>query len=258
MSNHFHILVTDVRGNLPDFMHCFDTLLARSLNALRGSSGSVFEAEYGLVVETDEDKVVSHAVYTLANPCAAHLVKRSRQWPGFSTLGMEYGQTVLIERPKIGLWKEDADGRSRKPRREPRRSKSSKLPQFVEFTLERPPVWTGLSDGELRAEIRRRLEAREIELIEQRRADRRDVLGRRAVLAQRWDGFPREQEELFETQPRVAGCLWRAGLRWFQDFLVAYRSARARFRNGQRDVVWPAGTWAMHFKFGLPCDTAPP
>jgi len=86
MSNHFHMLMTDVQGRLPDFMHHFDSLLARSVNACRGTSGSVFEKEYSLVVETDEDKVIEHAVYTLANPCADHLVKRSRQWPGFSTL----------------------------------------------------------------------------------------------------------------------------------------------------------------------------
>ena len=41
MSNHFHVLMTDVEGRLPEFMHDLDMLLARSLNALRGSSGSV-------------------------------------------------------------------------------------------------------------------------------------------------------------------------------------------------------------------------
>jgi hypothetical protein len=262
MSNHFHILLTDVQGRLPDFMNYFDSLLARSVNALRGTSGSVFEQEYGLVAEADDDKIVAHAVYTLANPCAAHLVKRSRQWPGFSTLRLEYGQTVRIERPKVGLWQEPvqerARQRTRERRRDARRGKPSRLPEVVEFKLERPPVWMELSDAELRAEIRRRLDAREMEWIEQRRRDGREVLGRKRVLAQRWDGFPRAEEELFGVQPRAAGRLWQriAALQRIRGFVEAYRQARERFLGGERDVVWPLGTWLMRVRFGLPCETS--
>jgi REP element-mobilizing transposase RayT len=260
MSNHFHILLTDVEGRVPDFMNFFDALLARSVNAIRGTSGTVFEEEYGLVAETCEDKIVAHAVYTLANPCAGHLVKRTRQWPGFSTLRMEYGQTVTIERPKVGLWKEEeqSGGQARKRGREDRRGKSSRLPEVVDFTLERPPVWMEMSDGEVRAEILRRLDQREIELIEQRRREGRDVVGRKGVLAQRWDGSPRQAEELFGVQPRVAGRVWRAALRQLRGFVDAYRNARERFLEGQRGVVWPFGTWAMRVRFGLPCEMAPP
>lgn len=259
MSNHFHILLTDEHGRLPEFMNFFDSLLARSVNALRRTSGSVFEAEYGLVAEPDEDKIVAHAVYTLANPCTDHLVKRSRQWPGFSTLQMEYGQRVRIERPKVGLWKEEPEHRGAAGRGKPSRGKPSRLPEVVEFTLERPPVWMELSDAELRTEIRRRLDEREIELIEQRRRDGRDVLGRKGVLAQRWDGFPRTPEELFVTKPRVAGRLWLriAALQQLRSFEEAYRRVRARFLEGERDVIWPVGTWLMRVRFGLPCEMAP-
>lgn len=100
MSNHFHILMTDVNGQLPDFMHYLDMLLARSLNAIHGSSGTVFEKEYNIVEVTDEAKGVEHSVYTLSNPCSAHLVERSEQWPGFSTVRMRYGQVVLIGQPE--------------------------------------------------------------------------------------------------------------------------------------------------------------
>ena len=55
MSNHFHVLMTDVDGVLPDFMGYFNSLLARSLNAMRGTSGSVFEKEYSVVEVTDDE-----------------------------------------------------------------------------------------------------------------------------------------------------------------------------------------------------------
>jgi hypothetical protein len=256
MSNHFHVLLTDVHGKLPDFMHYLDSLLARSLNACRGSSGSVFEKEYGLVIETDEDKVLEHAVYTLANPCADHLVRRSRQWLGFSTLTLEYGQTVRIERPKVGLWKEDP--RPEKHSRQRRQGKPSRLPDVIEFELVRPPVCMELGDAQLREEVRRRLNERELALIEARRRAGKDVLGIRRVLSQRWDDSPREPEELFATKPRVAGSRWAQELNRIREFVVAHARARARFLAGNRDVVWPAGTWQMRVRHGVPCETSPP
>jgi putative transposase len=256
MSNHFHVLLTDVRGQLPDFMHYFDSLLARSLNACRGSSGSVFEKEYGLVVETDEDKVIEHAVYTLANPCTEHLVRRSRQWPGFSTLHLPYGQKVRIARPKVGLWKDDPMPNKRA--RPQRQGKPSRLPDVIDFELVRPPVWRELDDAQLREEVRRRLDGRELQLIEARRQTGMDVLGVRHVLSQRWDGSPREPEQLYTTKPRVAGSGWAQELQRIREFVVAHARARARFLAGHRDVLWPVGTWQMRVRHGVPCETSPP
>lgn len=253
MSNHFHVLLTDVNGQLPDFMHYFDTLLARSLNACRGTSGSVFEKEYGLVVETDEDKVIEHAVYTLANPCADHLVRRSRHWRGFSTLRLEYGQRVRIARPKVGLWKEDpAAKKGARPHGKP-----SRLPDVIEFELVRPQVCMELDDSQLREEIRARLNERELALIEARRRAGKDVLGIRRVLSQRWDYSPREPKELFATKPRAAGSGWAEELQRIREFVMAHARARAQFLAGKRDVVWPAGTWQMRVRHGVPCEAWP-
>ena len=55
----------------------------------------------GVVEVTDDEKAIEHAMYTLANPCSANLVKRSKQWPGFSTLRMKYGDSRAIERPLV-------------------------------------------------------------------------------------------------------------------------------------------------------------
>jgi putative transposase len=256
MSNHFHVLLTDVLGQLPDFMHYFDSLLARSLNACRGTSGTVFEKEYGLVVETDEDKIIEHAVYTLANPCADHLVRRSRQWPGFSTRHLEYGQTVTIKRPKVGLWKEDPMPKKRSSPQRP--AKSSRLPDEIEFKLVRPPVCMELQDAQLREVIRQRLDERELHLIEARCRAGKDVLGIRRVLSREWHDSPREPEELFATKPRAAGSRWAEELQRIREFVLAHARARARFLAGNRDVVWPAGTWLMRVRHGVPCETSPP
>jgi hypothetical protein len=41
MSNHFHLTLTDTKGCLPDLMEYLDSLLARALNALHGTTGTV-------------------------------------------------------------------------------------------------------------------------------------------------------------------------------------------------------------------------
>jgi putative transposase len=267
MSNHFHALMTDVEGRLPGFMEYFDSLLARSLNAMYGTSGSVFEKEYGLVEATDDEKGLEHAVYTLANPCAAHLVRRSKQWPGFSTLRMKYGESVVIERPKVGLWKRDqaVENSRRKKNRDPRRArhrgKPSVMPDVVELRLVRPPVYRELSDAELRAEIRERLDARELELIAGRRDRGTEVLGVAKVLAQKWYEFPGRGKDMFGMSPGVSGKSKWARIEALQrrkEFVEAYALARARFLAGVRDVLWPFGTWLMRVRFGLACEVGPP
>ena len=264
MSNHFHVLMTDVEGRLPDFMGFFDSLLARSLNALRGSSGSVFEKGYGRVEVTDEAKAVEHAVYTLANPCAADLVRRSKHWPGFTTLRMAYGEARRIERPKLGLWRRALLERHRKQRRNPKRArhrgKKSVLPEVVELRLVRPPVFTELSDAQLRADVLRRLDARELELIAARLQRGQEVLGAAKVIAQPWYGFPGRPEDMFATNPGVSGRdKWARieALGRRREFEAAHARARACFLAGDRGVLWPAGTWLMRVRYGLPCEPAP-
>jgi REP element-mobilizing transposase RayT len=265
LSNHFHMLATDVDGRLPEFMAYLDSLLARSLNAIRGRSGTVFEKHYNLVVVTGEEAVLEHAKYTLANPCAAHLVRRSRHWKGFSSRSMRYGQPVTFKRPKLGLWRKPMDEPNHRmkamdPGRAKRRHKPSKLPETVQFTLHRPPVREGLTDDEVRAEVLRRLDEREMELIRERSKQGIQVAGMDKVLAQKWYSFPGAPEDMFKTTPKVSGrSKWLriealGRLAWFEQ---AYRRARERFAQGMRDVLWPRGTWLMCVRHGLPCEQPP-
>ena len=135
------------------------------------------------------------------------------------------------------------------------------MPEVIEFKLVRPPVCRKLSDRELRAEILARLDARELELIGDRRERGTEVLGVARVLAQPWYGFPGRPEDLFGTSPGVSGKSKWARIEALQrraEFVLAYGVARARFLAGDRDVVWPFGTWLMRVRLGLPCEHTPP
>ena len=83
MSNHHHLVVTDVRGVLPDFLREFHRLTAKAMNASQGQWENLWAAEpcnlVRLVTDQDiEDKIA----YVVANPVAAELVKQPEHWPG--------------------------------------------------------------------------------------------------------------------------------------------------------------------------------
>ncbi|MBL4686884.1 MAG: hypothetical protein JKY37_19975 [Nannocystaceae bacterium] len=105
MSNHVHLVLTDIKGCLPDFMRDLDSLLSRALNSKRGITGKNFEGYQAQGVQ-DPERLIEHAVYTLDNACKANLVSRSKHWRGVSSRNLKYGNTVRIARPKMSLWAE--------------------------------------------------------------------------------------------------------------------------------------------------------
>jgi len=250
MSNHFHLLLYNERPCIPDFMRDLNALLSRALNAMRGLRGTNFEKNYSLVRVLDPEHALEHAVYTLANPVAAHLVTRTRKWPGASSVGMRYGEPVEVVRPDVGLWKTGADASRLR----------SKLPETATLVLDRPPCRPELDDDALRAEVLKRLRTREDLFAAERRRRGRRVLGARAVRRMRFFEMP-PPEELFRRKPTfsgVAGVMRRAAAAAARAFQRAYREASARFRAGHRDVVFPAGTWLYRVRFGAACHPCGP
>jgi len=264
MSNHLHFIATDVRGELPNFMRDFDSLVARQLNAIRGTSGSNIEKGYALIHISDERKLLEKAIYVLTNAVSAHLVRRVKQWKGPNSLGHEYGHKTVLERPKCGIWKETQSaklgGKFGSKKRRAYRGRSRTLEE-VQFVLVRPSTMNHLSDAELRQLIRDKVGERERELIAQRRQTRQKVLGMRRVLEQRYLDTPQCSRVLFATKPRVSGTdvgKRSDKLEAILNFEAAYRRARDTWLAGDHSVVFPFGTWLMRVRFGVHCVTAPP
>jgi putative transposase len=282
-SNHFHVVLTDVKGNLPAFMRDFNSLISRSLNALRGTTGTNIEKGYNIVSPADDEKVVEHCVYSLLNACAAHLVERARDWLGLSTLHLEYDKPVVVERPAAGLWKNAGKGTSRRTSAvrgsagRAAHAGRTTMPSSIAFTLVRPPVHLELGDEALRELIRSKVQAGEEELITQRRAEGRRVLGMQRVLRQSWSDTPATSRVLFETTPRVSGRSKWARLEHLGrrlNFESAYRAARTKLdaflRRAGRfgdalasrvaklaalgEIVFPRGTYLVRCRYALTCE----
>ena len=236
MSNHYHIVLSDPEGLLPKFMQYLNSFVARAINASHGRVGTFWENESFTAPELPEDAdVVDKCVYVLTNPCSADLVARACEWPGLSSWGLDYGNTLVTTRP--AFFGED-------------------MPATLELRLVRPPIMPELSDQELRAEIRRRTVAREQALMGERKKAGRTVMGVDKVLRQSIDDRPRTADERFGTRPRVSTRSWWARVACLQrnaDWLRRYREALSSYVQGVRDVVFPFGTYLMKVRFAVCC-----
>ena len=237
MANHYHLDVTDVRGNYPKFKSTFNGLLSRQLNRHRGRSDRFWSADRGCdVVLTDDDDVVRKMAYTLANPVSAGLVPRSTRWPGLTTSGLPFGATMEFERPS-GFW-DDKEG---------------EMPESCSVELVRPEVLTHLSDAELMSVLDAQVREREDEAAARLRRENRRFMLESRIFKQGWNRKPRTPEDRFTTTPTVAaGCKWAriAALQRNRKWEEAYADARDADLPGA-NPVYPYGTYQRRLYGGV-------
>jgi REP element-mobilizing transposase RayT len=241
LSNHLHLVLTDPEARLPDFMRDFGSLLGRTVNALLGHWDSIHERESfsSVALETAED-VVAKMVYSLTNPVAAGLVRRGREWPGFwSDPRLVGGKGVVFKRPE-GFFREDGP-----------------MPEEATLRFRPPPGFE--NDPDFVAVLLRQLECEEDRLAAELGKAGRSFLGVAKVRAQKWYARPAHGERRRGLRPTVA-CRnkWKRieALRRLKAFRVAYQEALDAWRAGNRQVVFPAGTWLMRVLHCAEC--APP
>ena len=224
MSNHYHLVLTDVRGRLPEFQRELNSLLARSINAFRDRWESLWNRDsYSAVALLEDGDVISKMAYTLVNPVAARLVNRARQWEGATSVGMRFGRARRIARPH-GFFGEE-------------------MPEEVELVLVRPRCCDSMSDEGLRGVVEREVKRREAE-----HGQRGKAMGMAEVMRQDWNGCPDSFAPRRGLRPTVAGANRWARIEALQRsaaWLRAYKEALARFVGGERDVEFPKGTWWM-------------
>ncbi len=242
LSNHLHLVLTDPGARLPEFMRDFGSLLGRAINASLGHWDSIHERDsYSAVALETPDDVVAKMAYVLANPVAAGLVRRGREWPGFwSDPRLIGGEGVVFKRPE-GFFREDGP-----------------MPPEAVLRFHPPPDRAG--DPGFVAELLRELERTEDRDAAEIGKARRSFLGVAKVRAQKWYARPAHGERRRGLSPTVA-CRnkWKRieALRSLKKFRAAYRIALAAWRKGNRMVEFPAGTWLMRVLHAARCAEPP-
>lgn len=235
LSNHVHMVVTDVHARLPAFQQFLDALVARALNVSLGRQESFWApSSYSAVRLASPLDVVEKTAYVLANPVAAGLVPIGRLWPGlWSSPERIGGAPFEVQRPKRFF------------------DEKGSLPASVSLQLTVPPGFA--SADEFRDLLLVALAERETQA---QRDHRGRFLGVARVLAQRVTGRPRSREEPGGLNPRVAARdKWKRieVLERLERFQDAYRVAWAERRAGNLDATFPFGTYLLRVLHGVPC-----
>jgi REP element-mobilizing transposase RayT len=231
MSNHYHLVVTDTEGRLPDFQRDLNSLLARAINRHWGRREAFWDREsYSGVKLLEDQDVISKMAYTLANPVKARLVNRANEWNGATSAKMVFGRSLRIPRPNKFFRKS--------------------MPEAVELVLTRPACFEGLSDAEVLELVRADVARREAE---------HRQLGKATPTKREWWECPESFDPRRQVKPTVAACnKWARieALRRSKEWLTAYYDALRRFVGGEREVEFPRGTWQMCARLRCPVAVA--
>jgi len=96
MSNHFHIVIETVDGNLSAGMRQLNGVYTQWHNRTHGRVGHVFQGRFKAVMVQREAYLLELARYVVLNPVRAGMVDRPEQWPWSSYLAM-VGQAARPE-----------------------------------------------------------------------------------------------------------------------------------------------------------------
>ena len=235
MSNHHHLVVTDVRGTLPDFLRELHRLTAKAMNASQGQWENLWAAEPCNVVRLVTDEEIEDKIaYVVANPVAAGLMKQPEHWPGVLAWGE---RTQRVTRPESYFREEGT------------------CPDALTLSFERPRSVTERPVGlrEWKERVARAIALKVAEAHRKVYAAGKDFLGRAGVLAVSFVQRARTYESRFGVIPTFA-----AKARSVRDelgrveafFRKRYRQALDRWRTGMRDTLFPVGTWWMAIGHG--------
>lgn len=233
MSNHEHLVVTDTKGSLPDFLRDFHRVVALGIQSIRRWQGEVWDgAATSCVTLCTPKAVVEKLAYAMNNPVDAGLVNDPGEWPGVMVLPEELGAKT---------WKEKRPGVFYDPN-------NPQWPAVAELRLTMPKHY--LVDDELREEVGKELANQRLKAQSRLRAQGKRVMGRAAVMKTPPNSRAHCAEPKREQQPTIAAgrgqtSILISALTALKKFRSDYRHALEQWRSGLRDALFPRHTWQM-------------
>jgi putative transposase len=243
MSNHWHSVLTDTFGKLPEFKQEVHRIVAKCLNAEYRRNGYFWDNQKARQAWLlDDDAIMDKMVYTMMNPVAAGSVQHQRCWPGLVTKPTDVcGRTFTIKRPKVYF-----------------RDKGGTMPDEVTLTMTRPEIYQHLSDKQFTELLQGRIAEREKEIHDDMRAQKRWFMGNQALKRLKHTDSPGTKRKRGHVNPKVASKnkkLRITALEQLKCFADAYDAARLKWKSGLRGAVLPAGNDAMRRFHRVPCET---
>jgi len=236
-------VLTDMDGIAPLFVQAMNQNIARFVNCTLGHFGAMWEggARPNYCVLPKGGDVMDKVVYTLANPVNAGLVSQHHLWPGaISNAAQIANGCITTKRPKKFFAKTDD-------------------PELLtrELILTPVPGAGVLCPEDYGKVVLDRVTAEEARIAEQREAAGLPWMGRKKCLAMNPYDAPVKTWKAFSRRPKVSTKSDEARryvLQRQKRFAEVHGAARKVFRDGNRDVAFPEGTFFLRVYFQVPIE----
>jgi putative transposase len=244
-SNHYHFLLdVDDARQLARFMGYVNSNIAREVSRLYGWTDKIWSRRYqAIVISGEEGAQIARLRYLLANGCKEGLVARPQDWPG-----VHMAKALVQGQDLTGTWFD----RTREYAARNRGEAFDRLQYATVETLHLSPLpcWKHLPAEVWRARALSLVQEIEEETAVHRSNTGSQPLGAAAILGQHPHDRPKNPKRspapLFHAvSARVRRELWEA----YRLFVAAYRQAAEKLRAGDRNAVFPLGSFPPPLPF---------
>ena len=244
MSTHHHLVVTDVRGVFPEFIHDLHGALAMCFKCHRNWDEEVWnKSQTGRIDLETVEAAIEQVAYVVTNGIEAGMVERVEDFPGAIVLPEQMGRwSVTLRRPDIP-WLVSKD--------------TWPAAATLEVTLV-PMLVDELGEAGARAAIQNAVDERSQELRAKRAEEGLGYLGAEAVCSAPVTTRSKKKEPLRSRRPTFAVGrgnpeAYRRKVKELRAWRAAYYECLRRWKAGERDFLWPADTWKMRVLHGVKC-----
>lgn len=216
----------------------FSSSLAREVARITGWKQKVWGRRYqGIVCTAEEEAQVSRLLYILRHGVKERLVPSPRQWPGV------HGVDALItNEPLHGYWFDRTKEGAARRRGEAFSRYDFATPETI--ALAPLPCWRHLSPEEYRHRIADLVRQIEVDVEREQRLGGWEPQGSEGVKAQNPLEAPTRSKKSPAPDFHAATKTMLRALRdAYREFVAQYREASAKYRAGERLVLFPAGSF---------------
>lgn len=252
--NHIHATALFPFENRANFMRdlnsCIGRVVSRHVDNYIG--GPLWARRYSVEYLPDNPDIEKYFFYVVLQPVQDGLVERISDYPGYNCF---YDAVNGIKRQfKVIKW---AAYNAAK------RFKHVNIKDYIEMvTLEysRLPGYEHLSQKEYSKLMHEKLETKRLEIVRYRHLKGKTFLGRGKVGKIKAGAIPHRTKSSSRTshRPRVLAISDESrakGYSWYFSVHYAYKDASMRFRLGDVNVAFPAGTYRPYSSYRGPPDS---
>jgi putative transposase len=231
--NHEHLLGCDVNGKMPLFTQNLHARLTQHLNETFGDTGTMWDKrQTNHVRMINPEDTADRFAYVCANPVKHQFVEHAEDFPGFKMQWLDPPRTFT--RPK---WLDP-----------------KKFPEKATLTMHRPRGFEDMSDAELEAHLGKLIAEKEKDFRDEVIAAGGTFMGAAKVKRQSRHRRPsrksrrKRRRRRGQVIPTIAARDRETRKEVLEDdrrWRAKYVDRLQRWRRGERDVVFPYGTYKM-------------